>query len=407
MLLQELEAAVFVPAKAVIAIAQLGEKSPAEQALIFNDLKDYNCIPYRGGTSESSTLTKSSARSKTHKTTGVNIRWIEKHLYAPALTIILTSLSPEDRGEMDELLDSIRAINADCARRGIKSLLLLSPSGSAHVNIQEVNERISRSTNVPSSSIFLLAESQLPMIRSFVSLNYDRYYKECIKRYRKRMYALEEGPERVPIYASLRYQFKIAYMELLLGDRNGALRTFNDGYSEVVEHYRRLDRSEDQIAFLDSVKWMCDVIALKIVSILLTKNEKYDADEYFSGHICWLTAAHGSQVELLRWKVTLYDAMSKLLMETVSISPSFAKWYGDQRHAGYYLLQAARNAITLQSIIPSGMASLEDTQKTIWYLDQALSEYSRSNHSQGHIIQIHRLRVSQYLSSQNVNTAKE
>jgi hypothetical protein len=182
-------------------------------------------------------------------------------------------------------------------------------------------------------------------------------------------------------------------MELFMREHSSALKNFNTAYSLVIEYCRsKLHRPEDITAFLNGVRWVCDVIAFKISWILVSKDDKEEADEYMAGHVAWFAQSHSTQAELCRWKCKIYSAMSKLLAAAAQTSVNQSE--NDQRHVGYYDYLAAKHGIALEQLYQQSPRPF--VERILSILRTAYDAYQKRGSNRMNI-QIGRLIASQYL----------
>lgn len=231
----------------------------------------------------------------------------------------------------------------------------------------------------------------------------ERYYRDQVKRYRTKLSSPSSPPSsimsegKVPLFAAVRYHFKVGFMQLFLQDMSATIKTFHTAYLQVIEYCRKLESAE-QALLLRSLRWTCDVMVYKIVWILAARGDKKAATEYLAGHIAWFSPSFGEDeletADANTWKAKLYDSMARIL----SILPHDK---ADHQHAGYYCYLAAKclMAFFRTGGLEMGMRPVVGNQVLEW-LGIAYDKY-REDGLRRMTMHIGRLIATQYLAMDN------
>lgn len=400
--------------------------------------KNYQLVPYETGQDPSTDSGNTAAHGSASTIIGEG--WLRKYLYGlPAMILVLAPLPDVRDGEMDMngLAGAINSLQHQSHERGQRLVVILHPVTMDNINmsvIQERRDRLARSTRLPASCIFVSSGNDtsgppFASIVQYVGQQYGHFYRERLKKYRRKQQQHQQttGSNDSLVgsgaHLSLRYQFKAGLMELFLGEPESALKSFNSAYASVIQHCRRIPAGGDDGAFLSTVRWICDVIALKIVWILMSRGDRRDADEYFAGHMAWFAGSHAlfDGQALVTWKCQLYESMSHLVQAATSptareeTSPTgkearslALEGSSDGRSAAYYAYLAAKNAIGLQTLLPNQEQRLSlATDKVLPLLALAYDQYHRQSGQHHNMsLQLGRLISSQYLLLGDLDEAK-
>lgn len=509
-LLSEFEPAVLANLKPVVGMAKLGTEPTLDTTLglLQNALAEYVVVPYElppeiamatpvspeinsppaltGNAAASpvpplttksitTTTTCSSSSSKRSKAR-LHESWVQKYLTTPSIIIVLAIITEGEgqEGEKDApLSNQLRTLNNINQQKMQRIVVILQASrdmmGGIEGRVGERRERLAKATGISQSAFFTLlrdpAHQGFSGVLEYVADNWDKFYKERIKLYKKKLVTAEtdiatdhgndsitetslvspypcsgslENSATKAVAIGLRYRFKIAIMEVFLSESMNALSSFNNAYSSVIRHYEKLGMNtvtnapsrsqimtstsafssssstfsqslsfpleQQRIAFLESVRWTCDVIALRMVMLLIVKGQKASADAYIAGHLQWFAASHGNPWDLCQWKGRFFAAIIKILPTKAA---AFTR--GDSFHRGYYQYLAAKNAISLithHHSLEGGMVPLADVELVLDYLVQAYEQYMGRNYRHMTLL-IGRLIVSQYLLLHNYSQARE
>lgn len=228
----------------------------------------------------------------------------------------------------------------------------------------------------------------------------EKYYKDQIKRYRTKLsMALSTGVQdgSLSLFTSIRYQFKVGFMQLFLQDMSAAIKTFHSAYLQVIEYCRKLEKSE-QLPIFQSLRWACDVMVYKIVWILAARGETRAATDYLVGHMAWFAPSFGELelglAELHGWKAKLYDSKARIF----SVLPQDK---GEHRHAAYYCYLASKSLMSFyKSKLVDASTRLRAGHQILDWLGAAYDRY-REDGLQRKTMHIGRLIATQYLAMEN------
>lgn len=389
---EDFEPEIYADIKPVIAFQFSGTHSTGIFEQVQRILGDsYTLVEYHSPVMETGSGGSSISRSSGGSLT---VDWVRHYLYGqPAVVIAICGVDGAD-GNTANLESSMKRLFEECHAVGRRMFVILNGMGS-----NEKRESLLGNLQISNNAIMITNTDTLQSIQqlsTFLTENTDRFYREEVKRFRKGLNVEPDDP--APVYAMLRTYFKIAFVELFMGENDSALKSFNNAYSFVVDHCQRLGTPVERATFLQSVRWMCDVIAFKLAWILISRGDKIDADEYIMGHITWFEQIFENEQDLCRWKSKLYDSMHRLLKaaSTVSFRAS------DQKHFGYYGYVAAKNAMILEK----DTISIEPiyVERVLALLTSSYDAYQRLGYTRT-VIMIGRLIASQYLLLHNYEHA--
>lgn len=448
--MEDLSPTALANVRPVLALTQVGGAN-SEHALkeLMNKLQDvlarqYQLIPYEAGQGPSAGSGNTSVPGS--RSIIVGEEWLQKYLYGlPAMILVLAPLPGvgDDEMDIDGLASAINSLQYQSHERGQRLVIILQPATMDTTTIsmsviQDRRDRLARLTRLPVSCIFVISGNDttgsvpLTPIVQYVGQQYGHFYRERLKKYRRKQHQQLQPPQIAGsdnslasggVYSNLRYQFKAGLMELFLGEPDSALKSFNSAYASVIQHCRRIPAGNEDTTLLPTVRWICDVIALKIVWILMSRGDRRDADEYFAGHMAWFAGSHAISdgQALVTWKCQLYESMSHLAQAATRptsrevASPtskeerSFAQeGPSEGRSAAYYAYLAAKNAISLQTLLldQEQRQSLA-TNKVLPLLALTYDQYHRQpGHDHSMTLQLSRLISSQYLLLGDLDEAK-
>lgn len=200
----------------------------------FNLIDNYEFPPT---TTANPTARNALGRREAH---GIELEWIKKYSSRqPSVIVILLpqTMSNMEPEEKISLVSELQQINSNASRLSI-GLVILSPS-----ELQSYMAGLLKESKINPKVLFSLRSTDQRELRATLREQSSNFYREQIRKYKRSLYGGKDGLYPLPMLHILHYQFKIGWMEMMLGDWNNAVKAMNTGYSALIDYCKRTFKS--------------------------------------------------------------------------------------------------------------------------------------------------------------------